>query len=220
MMKLGTTLGLAAIVIVGAIVANFTLRHDSTLPEQLYDVAVFPPQSLEAVDLIDQNNEVVGIERFKNNWTFLFVGFTHCAHICVPSLSQMVLLKKAILNQPEFGPRYQEKGLAFVFVSVDPARDTPEHLARYMGSFDPGFIGMTGEESAVEDFEKRLKALHRVREDKTKPQGYDIDHSGEIFLIDPAGRLAAKFHPPLDINKVVNQFQLFVGHFTAPVPPG
>ena len=74
---------------------------------------------------------------------------------------------------------------------------------------------MTGEEAAVEDFEKRLKAFHRVREDKTKPQGYDIDHSGEIFLIDPAGRLAAKFFPPLDINQVVVQFHLFVSHFSS-----
>lgn len=204
-------------VIVAAVIANVSFKQNSGLPEQLHDVAVYPPRALESVHLIDQNKAVVSIERFKNNWTFLFIGFTHCAHICVPNLSQMVLLKKAILNESELGSRYKDKGLAFVFVSVDPARDTPEHLAHYMGNFDQSFIGMTGEASAVKDFEKKLKAFHRVREDKTKPQGYDIDHSGEIFLIDPAGRLAAKFYPPLDINKAVNQFRLFVSHFIAPV---
>lgn len=218
MKRRNSLVGLVAITAVGVLIASVAFKPNSNLPDLLpdllTDVAVYPPQSLETVELIDHHKKPVSLDRFKNRWTFMFIGFTHCAHICVPTLSQMAVLKKAIEKQQSA----VGAAPAFVFVSVDPERDTPEHLAAYMGNFDPEFVGMTGDETAVLDLEKRLQAFHRVREDKRKPQGYDIDHSGEIFLIDPLGRLAGKFHPPLDPNLVTAQFALFVSHFTRAEP--
>jgi len=206
-----TLIGLFIITVMGMVFANLILKSNSSLPNALHDVAVEPPQSLEKVDLIDHHGQIVNLARFKGKWSFLFIGFTHCDHICAPALAQMALLKKDILKQAV----YQTAPPAFVFVSVDPKRDTPAHLANYLLNFDADFIGMTGQEAAVLDFEQRLKAFHRVREDKRKPQGYDIDHSGEIYLIDPAARLTAKFQPPLDPEQVIIQFDLFVKHYAA-----
>jgi len=205
-------MGLVVITAVALLVTIVVLRPSSSLPKLLHDVAVEPPQPLGKVTLIDHNRQTVSLERFKQKWTFLFVGFTSCTHICMPALAQLALLKKAIIKESGVDPK-ADKAPDFVFVSVDPKRDTPERLAKYMLNFDPEFIGMTGDKKAVLALEKRLKAFHRVREDKRKPQGYDIDHSGEIYLINPLGQLVAKFHPPLDFGKVIKQFSLFVSHF-------
>jgi len=198
----------SALTIIVLLIGFLSLNHNGNLPKLLRSVAVDPPQPLEAVNLIDHSKQSVNLARFQNQWTFVFFGFTHCPHVCPATLAQLGVIKKTMLKKPEYGNNVQ-----FFFISVDPERDTVERLADYMNAFDPEFVGMTGNAAAVSDFEKQLIAYHRIGE-KDKQNNYDVDHSGVVYLIDPAARLTAKFLPPMDPSKVVEQFYQLVTRYS------
>jgi protein SCO1/2 len=91
-----------------------------------------------------------------------------------------------------------------VFATVDPQRDTPARLASYLGAFDPDFIGVTGDPAQLAALSDALTAFHRL----TAPAAsgdYGVVHSGEVYLLDPAGRVTARFTPPLQTDQIPRQ---------------
>ncbi len=116
----------------------------------------------------------------------VFFGFTRCPDVCPTTLLKLAQVRR-------------EAGLAnlrVVFVSIDPQRDTPAVLDRYVHAFDPAFIGLTGEPAAVTALARHLNvAVNRVE----LPGGdYTMDHSAVVFLLDAQARVVAIFTPPFD----------------------
>jgi protein SCO1/2 len=146
--------------------------------------AIAEPLPLPAFALVDQERKPFGLERFEGRWSLVFTGFTHCPDVCPTTLAMMADLHKRV-------PRGD---LQFVFVSVDPERDTPEAVARYLAHFDPALVGATGARAEMERFTAGL-GLAQVR----NPGGdgeYTVDHSTALLLIDPDARLAGYFRAP------------------------
>ena len=122
-------------------------------------------------------------------WSFAFFGYTQCPDVCPTALSTMKALKtelSAVTPVPTF---------QVVFVSVDPVRDTIPLLSEFMAAFDPSFIGVTGNDAALQPLIKDL-GVYYVRNDAQNKKHYTVDHTATIYLIDPQGRLAATFSPP------------------------
>jgi protein SCO1/2 len=94
----------------------------------------------------------------------------------------------------------------FLFVSVDPGRDTPERLAQYVRWFDPAFIGATGDEAQLRALVAQLGLLYARVDGQSSALGYLMDHSASIVLIDPLGRLAAVFSAPHDAQRMAADF--------------
>jgi len=184
---------------------------NSDVPAALRSVIVNPPKQLDAFELVDHKQNTVNLERLKNHWSFLFFGFTNCPDVCPATLTQLIQVKKLIMDSPN-----SSDNLQFLFVSVDPQRDTQQHLASYMAYFDAAFLGMTGDEDKIVAFENQLGAFHRYGIKNTLGY-YSVQHSAEVFLIDPAGRLAAKFQPPMEPSQVAEQFTLFVHRYSEKV---
>jgi len=185
-------------------VAYLATDHKSALPELLRTVAVSPPKVVQSVNLVDHHNKVVNVERLKKYWTFVFFGYTHCPDVCPATIAQLKLIKRGITENTDYADKTQ-----FFFVSVDPQRDTLDHLARYMKYFDSAFVGMTGDEKSITDFEQQLGSYHRLGA-KNSNGDYIVKHSAEIYLIDSDASLVARFQPPMDTAKIVNQFVKFV----------
>jgi protein SCO1/2 len=152
-----------------------TLRAGTAMPER---------QALPAFSLVDQERQPFGPERFENRWSLVFTGFTHCPDVCPTTLATMADLRKRV-------PR---EDLQFVFVSVDPERDTPEAVARYLAHFDPALVGATGARAEMERFTAGL-GLAQVRNPGSGGE-YTVDHSTALVLIDPDARLAGHFRAP------------------------
>ena len=100
-------------------------------------------------------------------------------------------------------------GLRVVFISVDPARDTPAQLAQYVHAFDPDFIGLTGSAAMVQTVAQRFGvAYQRV----DLPGGdYSMDHSSTIFLMDARGHNVAVFNAPYDVKSLTRDLRLAAG---------
>ena len=117
---------------------------------------------------------------FRGKAVVVFFGFTHCPDICPTTLADAAQAMKALGKDAE---RVQ-----VLFVTVDPERDTPELLARYVPAFDARFLGLTGDPAAVQKAAKEFRIYYEKRAGKT-PGEYSVDHSAQSFVLDPQGRL-------------------------------
>jgi len=196
---------------IGAIAAILLLARpwqDDQTPALLRDVVLDPPHALGPVDLIDHRRNTVSAERFKGHWTFVLFGYMHCPDVCPLTLNQLRVVKQAISER-------SAAAVALVqvfFVSVDPARDTLERLAEYVTQFDPDFLGISGELQAIGGFERAMGAFHRYGA-KDASGYYAVQHSAEVFLIDPTATLTAKFEPPMDPKLVARQLSVLAGRY-------
>lgn len=127
-----------------------------------------------------------GNAQLLGRWSFLFLGYTQCPDVCPTALSMLKEVRAAVGADPAFD---------VVFVSVDPRRDRPELLHQYLSAFDPGFIGITGEDAALATLVKGLGATY-ARHDNPGGPHYTVDHTATIFLIDTRGRVVGEFLPP------------------------
>jgi protein SCO1/2 len=108
----------------------------------------------------------------------LFFGFTHCPDICPTTLADISHAIK------QLGPDAER--VQMLMVSVDPERDTPESLAKYLTAFDPRFLGLRGDLEAT----KKVAAEFKIYFAKRKSgDSYTVDHSAQSYVIDPQGRL-------------------------------
>jgi protein SCO1/2 len=123
------------------------------------------------------------------HWTFMFFGYTQCPDVCPTALALMKEVGANLRAAPA-APTFE-----VVFVSVDPRRDTDQLLAQYLAAFDPGIVGVSGDDAALRPLTQALGVAYRRNEEKDA-RNYTVDHSAAIHLIDPQGRLAASFPPP------------------------
>ena len=133
--------------------------------------------------LVDQNGRTRTDTEFRGRWMWVYFGYTNCPDVCPTTLS---LMSEAL---KELGGRANR--IAPIFVTLDPAHDTPRILKLYVDSFDPRFIGLTGTERQIAAVAKEYH-VWRVKR-PLKGGGYSIDHSSVICLMDPSGHFAAVY---------------------------
>lgn len=129
--------------------------------------------------LVDQNGRAVDQSLLQGKWSLVFFGYTFCPDVCPTTLTTLAQA------QDRLGPKARK--LQVVFISVDPARDTPAQLKTYLSSpaFPKGTVGLTGTPQQVDAAAKAYKvyyAKHGTGSD------YSMDHSAAVYLMDPKGR--------------------------------
>lgn len=154
---------------------------------------------LKPFALIDQDGRALTGEGLLGHWTFAAIGYTTCPDICPMTMATFVALERQIGGGGAEAPR-------FLFISVDPGRDTPERLAQYVRHFSMDFQGATGADAELQALVRDLGGLYARVEDPKSALGYTMDHSASIYLIDPQGRLAAIFSAPYDPAMMAQDF--------------
>lgn len=131
--------------------------------------------------LTDHNGQPRSLQDFRGKVVVMFFGYTQCPDVCPTSMTELVEVKKLLGAD---GDKLQ--GL---FVSVDPARDTPELLKAYMANFDPTFLALyAGSPEKLAALAKDYKVYYKKVEGKT-PTSYTMDHSAGSYIYDTEGRL-------------------------------
>ena len=131
-----------------------------------------------------------------------FFGFTHCPDICPSTLTSLFKLREQITNGVN-----GSKNAQFIFISVDPKRDTAVTLKQYTSYFDPSIIGVTGTELELRNLTRQLDAQFRTEASPDK-NNYQVYHSSSLFLINPQGQYAALLTPPFDISTISRRFNV------------
>jgi protein SCO1/2 len=130
--------------------------------------------------LTDHNGKVRKLADFKGKAVVVFFGYTHCPDVCPTTMAEMANVMK------ELGP--QADKVQVLFITVDPERDTPELLSKYVPAFDPRFLGMSGDKAAIEKVAKEFKVFYQKVPGK-EPGSYTMDHTAGSYVFDPQGRI-------------------------------
>lgn len=130
--------------------------------------------------LPDHNGQQRSLKDFRGKVVVLFFGYTQCPDVCPTTMAELAEARK--LMGPD-GDKVQ--GL---FVTLDPARDTPEVLKAYMANFDPSFLALRGTPEQIAALAKEFKIYYKKVEGKT-PTSYTLDHSAASYVYDTQGRL-------------------------------
>lgn len=130
--------------------------------------------------LTDDTGREVTQKAYLGKLTLLYFGYTHCPDVCPTTLAE---LRSAILK---LGPEADQ--VRVLFVSVDPARDTPPVLKSYVNAFGPWFVGLTGSQAELQALTKRYRVAYRLG--KRDAQGdYTVYHSSAVFIFDKQGKV-------------------------------
>ena len=143
--------------------------------------------------LSDHNGKSRTMADFRGKVVVMFFGYTHCPDVCPTTLAEMKQVMQILGNDAQ--------RLQVLFVTVDPARDTPELLSRYVPSFHPSFLGLYGDTAATEKVAKEFKIAYRIAAGKTA-DGYTVDHSAASLVFDTQGNLRLFINYGLAADKI------------------
>jgi len=146
----------------------------------------YPP--LEGADiggsftLTNQNGDTVSDTDFTGQYRIMYFGYSYCPDVCPIDLQKLMQgftlfekahPKKAKIVQP-------------LFVTIDPARDTPDVMKQYVSAFHPRLIGLTGSEEQIADVAEKFLILYQKQQSEGASE-YLMDHSRQAYLIGPNG---------------------------------
>lgn len=139
-----------------------------------------PPRAAPDFTLQGSDGNELELARYRGKVVILAFGFTSCPDVCPTTLGVLAKARK------ELGPEGEQ--LQIVYVTVDPERDTPEQMRKYLTSFDPSFVGGTGSAAQLEAVRREYGiAASRIQ----SGSDYVFQHSSYTYLIDREGRLRA-----------------------------
>lgn len=164
---------------------------------------VILPQGRDVPDLslTNQDGEFVSMEQLEGRWNLLFFGYTFCPDICPATLAELRQLRGKL-------PEDINQRMQPILVSVDPERDTPEQLKKYLDYFGAGFIGLTGPLDDVQTLANAV-GVPFIPADTSK-ENYTVDHGGNLALIGPDGRLRGFIRGPLRTEKLAEQLPVLI----------
>jgi len=167
------------------------------------------PKVLSSFSLTDQDSRPFGLDDLKGRWSFVSIGFTSCGHVCPTNMATYEAIDRAINAADE------EPTANFLFISVDPERDSPERLGRYVRRFNPRFLGATGSHDQLQSLARALGVMYaRSAEQETGGTDYyRVDHSASILLLDPQARLVAVFSWPHDSAAMAADFAVMKDYY-------
>jgi protein SCO1/2 len=153
-------------------------------PGKLPDIANLPLAAPigGAFELTDHTGKRFSSAALAGRPYAVFFGFTQCPDICPTTLTEMTNHLVAL------GARADR--LAVLFVTIDPERDSAQHLAAYLKNFDPRIVGLTGTAEEINTVARQFRAAY---EKVPTSSGYTMNHSALVYLMDGAGKLAGTF---------------------------
>lgn len=146
------------------------------------------------VTLVNQDNKLMKLGALKGKPFLMSFGYTYCPDVCPMTLSDFRRVKRELGDAGE--------DVNFVFVSVDPARDSPERLKRYVQTFDPEFVGLTGDDASLQKLVYALDGLYeKQKPNEGDPNSYTMAHTSFVYLFDENGKWKMKypFGTPVDV---------------------
>lgn len=162
-----------------------------------------PSRELADFSLIDHQGRSFGSANLHGHWSLMFFGYTNCPDFCPTTLTTLAAVEKRLRAANAEAPPQ------VIFVSVDAKRDTPAQLAKYVPYFDPDFIGLTApDQPAIEALARKWGVVAVIR--PATDGNYTVDHSGDIFVIDPKGKLAAVLSGPFTVDALQSDIKRIV----------
>ncbi|HYM85803.1 MAG TPA: SCO family protein [Pseudoxanthomonas sp.] len=194
--RIGFILVIALAAGLGLMAAQKYFGTTARAPEwpETSSVTLFPQaRTLPAFSLRQSDGTQLASGELNGHWTLVFLGFTHCPDVCPTTLTELKAAQDQWKSLPDsVRPRV-------LFVSVDPERDTPMAIGEYAHAFHADTLAATADVPALENFARSLMFVFQKVPGKNfsqNPRDYSMDHSANIAVLDPQGRMAGFIKPP------------------------
>lgn len=132
--------------------------------------------------LTDHQGMVRTESDFSGRWMLVFFGFSNCPDICPTTLSEVAAIMEGLGGDAS---KVQP-----IFISIDPKRDTPAELAKFVPLFNAGIIGLTGTPEQIAQTSETFPIFFERIEESSAPDGYTMGHTSHLFLFDPSAGFA------------------------------
>ena len=152
--------------------------------------------------LVNHLGETVTEQDFRGRYMLIYFGFTFCPDICPTELGVMSAAVNALGSKGE--------QVTPVLITIDPERDTPEVLARYVALFHPRLVGLTGTPEQVDAAAKAWHVYYGKVEDESVSEAYTMDHSSIVFLMGPDGEYLKLFRPQTQPDEMAQAIETFL----------
>lgn len=146
-----------------------------------------------------QDGRVITSDELEGRPYLVFFGYTHCPDFCSAALLEISSIFK------EMGP---DKKIAALFITVDPARDTPETLKSYLENFDPRIIGLTSDPAKTQAIAKAFRVY--IKKVPGENGDYTVDHSGVVYLMDKRGRFVTAFNVAKPSKQAASELEKYL----------
>ena len=156
--------------------------------------------------LTDQNGQRFDSKQLAGSYPIVYFGYTFCPDVCP---LDMAVLGKGLAAFEKSDPARAAK-VRPIFITVDPARDTPAVLRQFVGNFHPRLIGLTGSKAQIDAVAKEYSAFHKAEPPAPGTKGYMVDHSRTAILFGPKGEPIAMVPVDADAAQVAQVLETWV----------
>ena len=158
--------------------------------------ALEPPNPAPDFTLTDQDGRPFRLSEQRGSVVMLFFGFTNCPDVCPTALADAAAVRRELGADGE--------RLKVALITVDPARDTPEKMGRYVRIFDESFIGLSGTQEELDPVIKAYGVTAMRRDLPGSALEYTMDHSAFLYVIDQAGQWRLVFSPDASVSDIAS----------------
>ncbi|MUH73476.1 SCO family protein [Psychrosphaera haliotis] len=151
------------------------------------------PRELKEFELIDQNGERFSKSNMMGQWSVLFLGYLSCPDICPTTMMKLSRLIPDLTQVQE--------NTQVLFLSVDPKRDKVDNIQQYTNYFHESILGLRAEHKSLYPFVRNLGLMYSIPPEEVS-EGYFVDHSASVVLINPQGQIHAMFKPHVELGEI------------------
>jgi protein SCO1 len=149
---------------------------------------VDPPMPAPDFALNDQHEQPFRLSDQRGKLVLLFFGYTNCPDVCPTTLAQFSQVRTQLGSQAQ--------KVRFVFITIDPERDTPERMKTYLDGIDQNIVGLSGSQADLESAWRAYGVYHQQQSDSSAGNSLDvIEHSAPVYLVDARGNLRLTYPP-------------------------
>ena len=201
---------ITAVALALALLVSFLFTRYSayrTVQENYYGQALVPAKDAFDFHLVDQNGNPFRLSQLRGKAVLFSFGFTHCPNVCPTTLSDLARIYRAL-------PENRRQNVQVLFISVDPRRDKPDVMKKYVPYFEESFIGLTGTEAQIAETAKAYGAFYEIAHNPGENgENYSVNHSAFIYLINPSGKwkLLYNFDQLGDAKNLVHDIERVLG---------
>lgn len=192
-------IGGGILLIIGVVAAlAFTFATPPSFRGTLY-AEPFPPAADFTLTKADGSQFRLSDQRGRI--VLLFFGYTSCPDFCPTTLAEMSLVMNALGDKAQ--------NVQVVFVSVDPARDTPEKIQTYAEKFNPAFLGLSGSQAELESV-WRGYSIFREEVESDSAMGTIVNHTVRLYLVDAQGSMRLSYAYDTPVEDIVHDIELLL----------